>query len=60
MRLRRLESEAVRDSVLAVSGRLDRTMGGPPVPLEPQADGLVIVGKKGLSSPTAPSPRVAA
>lgn len=26
---RRLEAEAVRDSILAISGRLDRTMGGP-------------------------------
>lgn len=26
---RRLEAEAIRDSVLAVSGKLDRTMGGP-------------------------------
>src|SRR5439155_10147840 len=25
----RLESEAIRDSLLAVAGRLDRTMGGP-------------------------------
>jgi hypothetical protein len=33
MRLRRLESEAVRDAELAVSGRLDRTPGGPPVPI---------------------------
>lgn len=30
MNRRRLEAEAVRDSVLAVSGRLDLTMGGPP------------------------------
>jgi len=29
--LRRLEGEAVRDALLAVSGRLDRTVGGPPV-----------------------------
>jgi hypothetical protein len=29
MNRRRLESEAVRDSLLAVAGRLDRTMGGP-------------------------------
>jgi hypothetical protein len=29
--LRRLEGEAIRDSILAVSGRLDRTVGGPPV-----------------------------
>jgi hypothetical protein len=26
---RRLEAEAIRDSILAVSGQLDRTMGGP-------------------------------
>ena len=29
--LRRLEGEAVRDKILAVSGRLDRTIGGPGV-----------------------------
>jgi mono/diheme cytochrome c family protein len=29
MNRRRLEAEAIRDSVLAVSGKLDRTMGGP-------------------------------
>ena len=29
--LRRLEGEAVRDKILAVSGRLDRKVGGPPV-----------------------------
>jgi hypothetical protein len=51
MRLRRLESEAVRDAILAVSGRLDRTAGGPPVPIEPRADGTVVVADKG--SPTA-------
>jgi hypothetical protein len=28
---RRLEAEAIRDSILAVSGRLDRTLGGPPI-----------------------------
>src|SRR3954454_10979569 len=31
MNVRRLEAEAVRDSILAVSGRLDRTMYGPGV-----------------------------
>jgi hypothetical protein len=30
MNRRRLEAEAIRDSLLAVSGRLDRTPGGPP------------------------------
>jgi hypothetical protein len=29
--LRRLDAEAIRDSILAVSGRLDRTLGGPPI-----------------------------
>jgi len=29
--LRRLEGEAIRDAMLAVSGRLDRSVGGPPV-----------------------------
>jgi hypothetical protein len=33
MRLRRLEGEAIRDAMLAVSGRLDLKMYGPPVPV---------------------------
>ena len=33
MRLRRLEGEVIRDSMLALSGRLDRTMFGPSVPV---------------------------
>ncbi len=32
MPVRRLEAEAIRDALLAVSGRLDRRMGGAPVP----------------------------
>lgn len=32
-RIRRLQAEAIRDSVLAISGRLDRTMFGPSVPV---------------------------
>lgn len=31
--IRRLEGEVIRDTMLAVSGRLDRTMFGPPVPV---------------------------
>jgi hypothetical protein len=53
MRLRRVEAEVVRDSVLAISGRLDRTPGGPPVPIETRKDGMVVVAGKGLASPTA-------
>src|SRR5262249_10823425 len=53
MRLRRLESEAVRDALLTVSGRLDRSPGGVPVPIEPKADGTVVVPGKGRATPTA-------
>ncbi|MEX2559813.1 MAG: DUF1553 domain-containing protein, partial [Pirellulales bacterium] len=38
--LRRLEAEVIRDAVLAVSGELDRTAGGPAVELTTPADGL--------------------
>jgi hypothetical protein len=31
MPMRRLEAEAIRDSILTVSGRLDRTLFGPPI-----------------------------
>lgn len=33
MPVRKLEAEVIRDSVLATSGRLDRTVYGPPVPV---------------------------
>jgi len=48
MRLRRLEAEAIRDALLAVSGRLDLTMGGPPVPINWQKDGMVLIDKQNL------------
>ena len=51
MRLRRLESEVVRDSILAVSGQLNRAMGGPPVPIGAQPDGMVVVAKDRLAQP---------
>ena len=34
----RLESQVIRDSILAFAGRLDSTMGGPPVPASAQAE----------------------
>ena len=37
--LRRLESEAIRDSMLVVSGAFQRQMGGRPVPLQYSKDG---------------------
>jgi hypothetical protein len=51
-RLRRLESEDVRDAVLAASGKLDLTMGGKPVALDYGADGMVQVAKKDLPTST--------
>jgi cytochrome c553 len=48
--VRRLEGEAIRDALLAVSGRLDTTMHGEPVPihLTPFMEGR---GKPGKSGP---------
>jgi len=48
VRLRRLESEVVRDTILAVSGQLDHTMGGPPVMLKNHPDGHVTLATEGL------------
>ena len=42
MPLRRLEAEALRDSILAVGGRLDRSLRGPPVKLNSRPDGLQV------------------
>ena len=52
MRLRRLESEIVRDAVLAVSGKLDATLGGAPISVEPRPDGTFVIPDKGLPTPT--------
>ncbi|MCH2124416.1 MAG: PSD1 and planctomycete cytochrome C domain-containing protein [Pirellulaceae bacterium] len=43
MPLRQLESEAVRDSILSVSGKLDLAVGGPPVMTTPRVDGFVVI-----------------
>src|SRR4029453_17733327 len=43
MPLRRLESEIIRDAVLATSGKLDRQIGGPAVPIKPLPDGTVAI-----------------
>jgi hypothetical protein len=51
MRLRRLESEVVRDSVLAVSGKLNRKAGGPPVMLNSRPDGMVVIAQDKLGEP---------
>jgi hypothetical protein len=40
--LRRLDAEALRDTALAVSGRLDRKIGGPYVPTKRTGDGEIV------------------
>ncbi len=50
MNLRRLEAEALRDSLLAVSGKLDRSVGGPPTQLDETEDGLVVISEEGRNA----------
>ncbi len=52
MRLKRLEAEVIRDRMLAASGKLDRTPGGPPVPLEVLDGGRTIVARNDQPTPT--------
>ena len=51
MPLRRLESEVIRDSIMTVSGKLSRTMGGPAIRLYGRADGMVTVSVPDLDHP---------
>ena len=53
MPLRRLDAEAVRDAILAASGAIDPSAGGPSVPLDARPDGLIVVDEKHLPRPTA-------
>ncbi len=46
MTLHRLDAEILRDSVIAVAGKLDMKMGGEPIPLETRPDGLQVVSDK--------------
>jgi hypothetical protein len=55
MNMRRLESEILRDSILAVSGALDRAAGGPPVEITNPPNGLSEVKANG--SPGSPHRR---
>ena len=54
MNLRRLDSEQLRDAVLTVSGKLDRQLGGPPVPLRARPDGMVVLKTDALPAGTTP------
>lgn len=43
--LRRLDAEAIRDSLLFTSGELDTTIGGPYIPTQRSSDGHVLVAE---------------
>ena len=45
MPVQRLDAEAVRDSILAVSGSLNGKQFGPPVPVRPDVHGQIVVGE---------------
>ena len=52
-RLRRLESEVIRDGMLVASGRFNATMGGQPVPLKYRRDGVASFDMEKMPTPSA-------
>ena len=52
-RLRRLESEVIRDAMLTASGSFNADMGGQPVPLKYRRDGVASFDEEKLSTPQA-------
>ena len=42
--VQRLDAEVIRDSILATSGALNKSMYGPPVPVRPDVHGQIVVG----------------
>jgi hypothetical protein len=47
---RRLEAEILRDAILAVSGKLNPALFGPPVPLMPDPAGEIVVGRENFNA----------
>ena len=54
MSIRRLESEAVRDAVMAASGSLIGEMYGPPIPVREDSVGQIVIGKEMLDGERKP------
>ena len=54
MPIRRLESESLRDSLLAISGELNRSMYGDPVPVREDEVGQIVIGKEMLDGERKP------
>jgi hypothetical protein len=59
MNVRRLEAEAVRDGILVVSGRLNRTLFGPPVPVHLDEAGQCVLGAGTLDADGRPTAQAA-
>jgi hypothetical protein len=55
MSVRRLESESVRDAMLAASGMVSYRMHGPPVPVKEDAVGEIVLGKEMLDGERKPT-----
>lgn len=55
MNVRRLESESVRDAILAISGRLNTKMYGPPAPVSPDDIGQIVIAVDTRDSAGRPS-----
>ena len=53
-RLRRLESEVIRDAMLSTSQKFNTTMGGQPVPLKYRRDGVASFDAQKIASPASP------
>ncbi len=53
--MRRLESESVRDAMLAASGMVSYRMHGPPVPVKEDAVGEIVLGKEMLDGERKPT-----
>ncbi|MBD3675890.1 MAG: DUF1549 domain-containing protein [Planctomycetaceae bacterium] len=54
MSIQRLDAEAVRDAILAVSGKLNRKMYGEPVPVMEDIVGQIVIGKENLDGERKP------
>lgn len=58
MNVRRLEAEAIRDSILTVSGKLNRSLFGKPVPVMEDDVGQFIIGMENLDGERKPGKAV--
>ncbi|GAA4470819.1 DUF1553 domain-containing protein [Novipirellula rosea] len=55
MSIRRLESEAIRDAMIAATGVMTSEMHGPPVPVKEDAVGQIVLGKEKLDGERKPT-----